>query len=310
MLKRSILDTIGGTPLVELSKLNPKASVHLFAKLEGQNPSGSVKDRIAKYMIEEAEAKGELTPDKVILEATSGNTGIALAMIGRRKGYRVVAVMPENVSQERCQLLGVYGAEIVFTDGAQGTNGAIEVARRMAQDPRYYMPNQFENPANPLAHYETTGPEILNDLPQIDVFVAGIGTGGTVTGAGRYLKERRPGVKIFGVEPHPSEQIQGLRSLEAGFVPPILDQSVLDGRMAVRGKDAFLALRQLLTKEGIFVGMSSGAVIHCALRLAQQMESGNIVALLADGGWKYLSSELWKMSEMELEEGLEGRTWW
>jgi len=312
VLCASILDTIGNTPLVALRRLSPNPRVRVFAKLEGQNPTGSLKDRIAKYMIEAAERSGELTPDRVILEPTSGNTGIALAFIGRVKGYRVKVVMPESVSRERTQLLRAYGAEIVYTDGARGTNGSILVAQRMAEeDPRYFMPYQYGNEANPRAHYETTGPEIWRDLPDVDVFVAGLGTGGTLTGIGRYLKERNPSIKIVAAAPHPGDLVQGLRSLDEGFIPPVLDESVLDGRIVVDSLTAFAVTRDLMEKEGIFAGISSGAVLYTALRVAQKLEKGTIIALLADGGWKYLSTELWTREQRELrEEEISGKVWW
>jgi cysteine synthase B len=311
MKKRDILDTIGGTPMVEIERMSPKRDVHIFAKLEGNNPTGSLKDRIAKYMIERAEAEGTLTHDKVILEPTSGNTGIALAFIARRKGYRIKVVMPENVSVERVQLLQAYGAEIVFSDGSKGTNGAILVAEEMAaKDDTYFMPYQYGNDANPRAHYETTGREILEDLPEVDVFVAGLGTGGTLMGVGRRLKEYNPQIKVVAVVPHPEDAIQGLRSLEEGFIPPILDLSLLDSRIMVESNEAFRVTKELMQKEGIFAGISSGAVVCCATRLAERMEKGNIVCLLADGGWKYLSTSLWTKDFTELKDSVENKIWW
>ena len=311
MRKRDILETIGGTPMVEIERMSPKRDVHIFAKLEGNNPTGSLKDRIAKYMIERAEAEGTLTHDKVILEPTSGNTGIALAFIARRKGYRIKVVMPENVSAERAQLLEAYGAEIVFSDGSKGTNGAIVVAKEMvAKDDTYFMPYQYGNDANPLAHYETTGREILEDLPEVDVFVAGLGTGGTLMGVGRRLKEYNPEIEVVAVVPHPEDVIQGLRSLEEGFIPPILDLSLLDSRIMVESKEAFRVTRELMQKEGIFAGISSGSVVCCATRLAERMEKGNIVCLLADGGWKYLSTSLWTKDFTELKDSVENKIWW
>jgi cysteine synthase B len=306
-----ILDAIGHTPLVELPRLSPKRGVRIFAKLEGNNPTGSLKDRIALYMIRRAEEKGELTRDKTILEPTSGNTGISLAMIGQRKGYRVKVVMPESVSPERVELLQLYGAEIVFSEGAGGTNHAIEVAQEMAErDGQYYMPYQYGNEANPLAHYETTAQEILDDLPQIDAFVAGLGTGGTLMGVGRRLKEHNPQTKVIAVVPHPGDRIMGLRSLEEGFIPPILDLNLLDGRIVVDSKQAFLATRELTKREGLFAGISSGSVIVCAQRIARRMEEGNIVALLADGGWKYLSTHLWTKAPEEMEKDIDSLIWW
>lgn len=293
MRKDNVLEAIGETPLVEIARMSPKREVRIFAKLEGQNlgGSGSVKDRIAKYMIEKAEESGELTPDKIILEGTSGNTGIALAMVGRRKGYRVTIVMPDNATPERKQLLELYGAKIVFSEGAKGTNGAVELATRLAEDKRYYMPYQFGNPANPLAHYETTGVEILRDLSgmEINAFVAGIGTGGTLMGVGQRLREASPKIKIIGVEPHPGDPIAGLRSLAEGFRPPIIDLSKIDERVVVSSTDAVSRTRELVRKEGIFCGPSSGAVLHQTIKIAEEMEQGVIVCVLPDGGWKYLS---------------------
>ncbi len=305
-----IVAAIGNTPLVEVARLSPNPRVRIFAKLEGQNPTGSVKDRIARAMIERAEASGELTADKVLLEPTSGNTGIGLAMIARRKGYRMVAVLPDNVSPERRSLLELYGAEIVLTEGAKGSNGAIAVAQEMARDPRYFMPYQYGNPANPGAHYETTGPEILADLPDVDAFVAGLGTGGTLMGVGRRLKEHNPAIQLVAAEPHPGEQVQGLRSLADGFIPPILDLDLLDRKVVVTSDDALVWTRALAEQEGIFAGISSGAVIQVARKVAERMQSGNVVALLADGGWKYLSTGLWTRPLSEVREDIQRGTWW
>lgn len=310
MKANDILDAIGHTPLVELPKISPKPSVKIYAKLEGHNPTGSLKDRIARYMIEKAEASGELTRDKIILEPTSGNTGISLAMIGQRKGYKVKVIVPDNITVERRQLIELFGAEIVFSEGDKGTNGAIEVAQGLARDPRYYMPYQYGNPANPLAHYETTGVEILEDLPEVDVFIAGLGTGGTLMGVGRRLKEANPKVRIIAVEPHPGDLVQGLRSLDEGFIPPILDTSLLDGKIIVDSKCAFAATKDLTRKEGIFAGISSGAVVHCGVRVAHKMDKGNIVCLLADGGWKYLSLGVWFKDFPDLGEGVYSHIWW
>jgi len=308
---KNILDAIGHTPLVELSRLSPNPRVRIFAKLEGNNPTGSLKDRIAKYMIDDAEQSGALTHDLTILEPTSGNTGIALAMIGRYKGYKVKVVMPENVSEERRQLLEAYGAEVVLSDGSQGSNGAIRVAQEMvAEHPHYFMPYQYGNPANPRAHFETTGPEILQELPQVDTFIAGLGTGGTLMGVGRRLKKHNPNTKVLAVVPHPGDLVQGLRSLDEGFIPPILDQSLLDGRFVVASKEAFATTRLLMEKEGIFAGISSGSVVYAAMRVAQRMEQGNIVVLLADGGWKYLSTGLWSHAEVADEPDLDKKIWW
>lgn len=309
-ISNKILDSIGNTPLVELTKLSPRKDLHIFAKLEGANPTGSLKDRIVKYMLDKAEKNGELTKDKILLEATSGNTGISLAMIGLVKGYRVKVVMPENVTPERIQLLELYGAEIVFSPGEKGTNGAIEMAQKMAQDRRYHMLYQYGNEANPLAHYETTAVEILRDVPQVDVFVAGLGTGGTLMGVGRRLKEVNPACKVIGIVPHPGEMIDGLRSLEEGFIPPILDVRLLAGRMVVDSRDSFIATKELTQKEGIFAGISSGAVIHGVMKIARKMERGNIVALLADHGWKYLSTGLWTKDIDQIESELGRKVWW
>ena len=312
MLYQSILDTVGNTPLVLLPNMSPNPDVQIYAKLEGQNPSGSVKDRCAKYMIEAAERDGLITPDKIILEPTSGNTGIALAMIGRVKGYRVMVVIPESVSVERSQLLRAYGAEIVYSDGAKGSNGAIAVAQQMvAEAPqKFFMPYQYGNEANPRAHYETTGPEIARDLPDVDAFVAGLGTGGTLTGTGRYLKEYNPNIKIIAAVPHPGDLVQGLRSLEEGFIPPVLDESVLDGRIVVDSRSSFAATKELAQKEGIFAGISCGAAVKTAQRLAARIERGKIAVILADGGWKYLSTDLWTTEYEDLPDDLDNKTWW
>lgn len=305
-----ILTAVGDTPLVGIQRMSPKPSVRLWAKLEGQNPTGSLKDRIAVAMVEEAERSGALTPDKVILEPTSGNTGIALALVARRKGYRMMAVMPDNASEERVRLLELYGAEIVYSPADKGTNGAIEVARRLAQDPRYFMPFQYGNPANPQAHYHGTGAEIVRDLPDVTHFVAGLGTGGTLTGAGRRLKEHNPEVKVIAAEPELGELVYGLRSLDEGFVPPILDESVLDGKFLVSSEDALRATRELAEKEGVFAGISSGAVIHVARRTAERVEKGDIVCLLADGGWKYLSTDAWAEDAERAAKKVGETLWW
>ncbi len=306
-----VLRLVGNTPLVEMTHLSPKPGVRLYAKLEGQNPTGSVKDRIALRMIEQAEADGILTPEKVILEPTSGNTGISLAMVGRLKGYRVEVVMPKNVSQERIQLLQALDVQIHFSDWRRGTNGSIAVAQQMvAEGSPYFMPYQYGNPANPGAHYEGTGKEIVETLPDVDVFVAGLGTGGTLTGTGRRLKEHNPKIKVVAAVPQQDDSISGLRSLEEGFVPPVLDQSLLDSRFLISSEDAFKMTKELLHREGIFAGVSSGAAVACALRVAQRMERGNIVCLLADGGWKYLSTGLWNKTYAELALDAEGKVWW
>lgn len=307
----SILDTIGNTPLVELKSFSPRPGVQIFAKLEGVNPSGSIKDRIAKKMIEEAEASGRLTPGSILLEPTSGNTGIALAMIARVKGYPFIAVLPDNVTQERRQMLELYGARIILSDGTLGSNGAVKLAQDLAsKDDRYVMLYQYGNDANPRAHYEGTALEIINDLPDLDVFVAGLGTGGTLTGNARRLKEYNPAIRIVAAEPLQGDAVQGLRSLEDGFVPPVLDQSLLDARILVSSRDAIRRTRQLKDQEGIFAGPSCGAALHAALRVAESQERGKIVVILADGGWKYLSEDLWTRDLDQLEDDLEAKLLW
>jgi cysteine synthase len=306
-----IVAAIGHTPMVELPRLAPHPGVRLFAKLEGQNPTGSVKDRIAREMILAALAEGALRPGQTILEPSSGNTGISLAMIGSRLGHPVRVVMPDNTTPERAQLLRLYGAEIIPSPGAQGSNGAIRLAQEIAaRNPSLFMPYQYGNEANPRAHEETTGPEILAQVPDVDLFVAGLGTGGTLTGVARALKPARPSVRIVAAEPLPGEQVQGLRSLDDGFVPPVLDESLLDDRFLISNRDAVIGLRRLLRDEGILGGLSSGAAIAVALRAAGELERGNVVVLLADGGWKYLSTDLWTRELGELEEQLEGSLLW
>ena len=312
-LYSSILDMVGNTPLVELKSLSPRDGVHIYAKLEGQNPTGSVKDRIAKSMIEAAERDGKLKPGDTILEPTSGNTGIGLAMIGRIKGYKVVCVMPENVSEERTQLLHAFGAEIIYTPGELGSNGAIAHAKQIvAENPgRYYFPYQYGNAANPDAHYHGTGPEILRDLPQTTVFVAGLGTGGTLTGTARYLKEQNPSIRVIASAPHPGDAVQGLRALEDGFIPEVLDESLLDGKIVVDSASSFAMAKELTQKEGIFVGVSAGSVVKAALKAAERLEGEqHIVCLLADGGWKYLSSNLWTTEWKDQPEDVESKIWW
>ncbi|HXJ63865.1 MAG TPA: cysteine synthase family protein [Actinomycetota bacterium] len=310
MRANDILDAIGDTPLVGIARMSPNPGVRLWAKLEGQNPTGSLKDRIAKRMIEEAERSGALTPDQVILEPTSGNTGIALAMVARRKGYRLTVVMPDNASEERVRLLELFGADIVFSPADKGTNGSIEVANAMAESDRFFMPFQYGNAANPDAHYEGTGAEIVRDLPEVTHFVAGLGTGGTLMGAGRRLREHNPAVQIIAAEPELGELVYGLRSLDAGFVPPILDEAKLDRKFLVDSNDALAATRELTEHEGIFAGISSGAVIHVARRIAGQIEGGDIVCLLADGGWKYLSTNAWAADQAQAEKEVSEALWW
>ncbi len=308
----SILDAIGFTPLVEIPRMSPNPNVRIFAKLEMLNPTGSVKDRVAKYLIEDLEARGLLHDGSIILEPTSGNTGIALAMIGRRKGYRVALVMPDNVTNERRQMAALFGAEVIDSPGSLGSNGAIALAKHLvSKDERFVMPYQYGNPANALAHYETTGPEILADCPEIDVFVAGMGTSGTLMGVSRYLHERKPGVRVVAAEPLPGELVQGLRSLEEGFVPEIFEPDLIDAKYLISNRDAIAALRDLVFKEGIFAGPSCGAVLVAAAREAQTMERGTIVALLPDGGWKYLSAGTFSTNLDEMDDALEGGVnWW
>ena len=291
----SLIDAIGHTPLVEISRFAPNPSVRMLVKLEGFNPTGSVKDRVAFYLVNGLEREGRLGADSIVLEPSSGNTGISLAMICRIRGYRLAVVMPDNVTRERRQMLEMYGASIIDSPGSLGSNGAVEMARRMAaEDSRYVMADQYANAANPLAHYETTGPEIIADCPSVDVFVAGLGTGGTLMGVGRRLREHNPAVRVYAAEPMPGEAVQGLRSLDAGFVPEILDTAALDGRFLVTTAESIESMRLLTATEGIFAGVSSGGVLAVASRIVETMDGGTLVALLADGGWKYLSEDLWR----------------
>jgi cysteine synthase len=303
-LASSLLDLIGNTPLVELPRLSPKPEVKLYAKLEGQNPTGSIKDRVALAMVEAT----ELEPGAELLEPTSGNTGISLALIARLKSYRLTCVMPENVTEERRRLLRLYGAEIIESPGEEGSNGAVRVAQKLAErEPRYRMLFQYANQANPQAHYEGTGAEIAEALDRVDVLVAGLGTGGTLMGAGARLRESFPAVTVAAAEPLPGDPVMGLRSLEDGYVPPILDVSKLDRKVLVSNAEAVAALRELLDCEGIFAGVSSGAVVHVARKLAAELDEGVVVAVLADGGWKYLSADFWESPEAE---ELEAAVWW
>jgi [CysO sulfur-carrier protein]-thiocarboxylate-dependent cysteine synthase len=310
---KSILDTIGNTPLVEVPHLSPEPNTRLWVKLEGENPTGSVKDRIALAMVEAGESSGELTKEKIILEPTSGNTGIALAMVAKTRGYRFTAVMPDNASAERVQLLRAFGAEIEFSEGAKGTNGSVEVATDMAKDERYYMPFQYGSPANVDAHYRGTAQEILDDLPEVKVFVAGLGTGGTLMGNGKRLKEHDPSIKVVAAEPELGELVYGLRSLEDGYIPPIFDPEMLDGKVKVRARESVMWTRELLQREGIFAGISSGAVIWVAQRAAERLAKdggGDVVCLLPDGGWKYLSTEAWTQDIDTAESQVEETLWW
>jgi cysteine synthase len=306
----NVLEAIGNTPLVELPRLSPTPGVRIFAKLEGRNPTGSVKDRVAKAMIEGAEAEGAIEPGHTILEPTSGNTGISLAMICRRKGYPLKAVMPDNVTEERTALLRMFGAEVEYSEGAKGSNGAVEKALEMAEsDPSYFMPYQYGNEANPRAHYEGTAGEILEELDEVAAFVGGLGTGGTLMGNGRRLREHDPETKIVAAEPMQGELVQGLRSLEDGFIPPILDLSLLDRKIMVSNRDAILWTQRLLHDEGLFAGVSTGAIASVAVRIASELEDGNVVFLVPDDGWKYLSSGVYTKPVEELED-IDSTVWW
>jgi [CysO sulfur-carrier protein]-thiocarboxylate-dependent cysteine synthase len=306
----NVLEAIGNTPVVELPRLTPKPEVRLWAKLEGRNPTGSVKDRVAKAMIDDAEARGLIAPGQTILEPTSGNTGISLGMICRRKGYPLKVVMPDNVTEERTALLRMYGAEIVYSEGAKGSNGAVELALEMAEaDASYYMPYQYGNEANPRAHYESTAAEIIDELDEVTAFVAGLGTGGTLMGCGRRLNEHDPETKIVAAEPMQGEQVQGLRSLDDGFIPPIIDLSVLDRKIMVSNRDAIVWTQRLLREEGLFSGVSGGAIASVAVRIAGELDGGNVVFLIPDDGWKYISSGVYTKPVEELE-GIDSTVWW
>jgi cysteine synthase B len=305
-LAASLLDLVGNTPLVELPRLSPKPEVRLYAKLEGQNPTGSIKDRIAVAMIEAAQAAGELEPGRELLEPTSGNTGISLALVGKLKGYPLTCVMPENATEERRRLLRLYGAQIVESPGSEGSNGAVRLALELAErEPRYFMPFQYGNDANPRAHYEGTGAEIAEALDRVDVLVAGLGTGGTLMGAGERLRESFPDIVVAAAEPLPGDPVMGLRSLEEGYVPPILDVEKLDRKLLVSNAESLVGVRALLDREGIFGGVSSGAVLHVAARLAEELDEGVVVCILADAGWKYLSADFWESGEVD-----EAKLWW
>jgi cysteine synthase len=304
---RNVLDLVGNTPLVELK---PVGDVRVYAKLEGQNPTGSIKDRVAKAMIEAAEAAGELEPGRELLEPTSGNTGISLALVAKLKGYPLTCVLPENATEERKRLLRLFGAQIVLSPGEEGSNGAVRLALELAErEPHYFMPFQYANDANPRAHYEGTGAEIADALDRIDVLVAGLGTGGTLMGAGDRVRERFPDVVVAAAEPLPGDPVMGLRSLDEGYVPPILDVSKLDRKMLVSNEESVHEVRRLLEEEGIFAGVSSGAVGHVARKLAEELNDGVVVvAILADGGWKYLSAEFWDAEDVE--RAMERTVWW
>jgi cysteine synthase len=306
-----IVEAIGNTPLVELKRLSPKPGVRIYAKLEGHNPTGSVKDRVARAMIERAEEDGLIGPGQTILEPTSGNTGISLAMICARKGYPLKVVMPANVTQERTQLLGMYGAEIVYSPGEQGSNGAVAMALEMAEaDASYYMPYQYGNQANPDAHYHGTAVEILEELDEVAAFVGGLGTGGTLMGNARRLKEEDPDTLVVAAEPLQGENVQGLRSLEDGYIPPIIDLSLLDRKIFVSNRDAVVWTKRLLEEEGLFIGVSSGAIASIAVRVAAELDDGNVVFVAPDDGWKYLSSGVYSKPLEELEATIESASFW
>ena len=302
----SLLDLIGNTPLVEL---RPVGDVRIYAKLEGQNPTGSIKDRVAKGMIESAEASGELEPGRELLEPTSGNTGISLALVAKLKGYSLTCVMPENATDERKRLLRLFGAQIVFSPSAEGSNGAVRAALELAErEPKYFMPFQYANEANPRAHYEGTGAEIAAALDRVDVVAAGLGTGGTLMGVGERLRESFPDVVVAAAEPLPGDPVMGLRSLDDGYVPPILDVSKLDRKLLVTNEESVREVRRLLDEEGLFAGVSAGAVSHVARKLAGELDGGVVVAVLADGGWKYLSADFWDAEDVE--QSMERTVWW
>jgi [CysO sulfur-carrier protein]-thiocarboxylate-dependent cysteine synthase len=308
-LAPSLLDLVGATPLVELPRVSPKPDVRLYAKLEGANPTGSIKDRVALAMIQAAEASGELEPGRALLEPTSGNTGISLAMVAKLKGYPLTCVMPENATDERKRLLRIYGAEIVESPAAEGSNGAVRVALELAErEPRFFMPFQYANEANPRAHYEGTGAEIADTLDRVDVLVAGLGTGGTLMGAGERLRESFPDVVVAAAEPLPGDPVMGLRSLEDGYVPPILDVAKLDRKVLVSNAESLAGLRALIDREGVFAGVSSGAVVHVGRLLAAELDEGVVVCILADGGWKYLSADFWDAADAEA--AMERGHWW
>ena len=310
----SVVALVGNTPLVELTSLSPKPGVRLFAKLEGQNPTGSIKDRVVLRILRTARARGELEPGQRIVEASTGNTGVALAMFGRLMGHPIEVCVPESVYPEIEQLLKVYGATIRRVPRQAGIKSAVEVAQRIAREEGAYLLDQFGSAENLQAHYETTATEIIADLSRVDVFVAGMGTGGTISGAGRRLKEANPGCKVFGVEPRLGVHVQGLKSLEDGFIPPVLDESVLDGKIIVGNRHAFSHARRAMLHEGLFGGISSGAVLHAATRAASRLERGNVVMVFADAGWKYLGTDLWQADDNEDVEAdadpLDDILWW
>ena len=305
----TLLDLIGNTPLVELTRMSPKPGIRIFAKLEGQNPSGSIKDRIALAMVEEAEARGQLEPGGAIIEASSGNTAISLALIAKQKGYRVKVIIPGEVAPSIGDLLQLYGAEIVWCQPRAGMKGAIDLAMELAEEPGSHYLGQFDNRINLDTHYRTTGAEIAAALPQVDVLVAGIGTGGTITGVGRRIRETNSNLQIVGVEPRMGEALQGLRSLSEGYVPPLLDLHLLNRRFLVDNATAIDTCHQIIEREGILAGISSGATLHTARRVANDMEQGNIVVMFSDGGWKYLPARPWEAARAG-DPNLDETHWW
>ncbi|MQG09280.1 MAG: cysteine synthase family protein [SAR202 cluster bacterium] len=314
-ISSNIITSIGNTPLIDVSQLSPDPKIQIFGKLESSNPTGSVKDRVAKSLILNAEKEGKISQGSTILEPTSGNTGIGLAMLGSTRGYKIKVVMPADVPPERIDILKAFGAEVIFSDAGKGTNESINLAKQISNDnPNYYMPYQYGNEANPKAHYETTGPEIITDLPDTDVFIAGLGTGGTLMGAGKFLKEYNSNIQIIATAPHPDEKVQGLRAIEHGFIPPIIDLEKLDGRVLIEGEEAFYWTRKLLVDMGIFVGVSSGATFATARKIAEKMskegKSGKIVTIFCDGGWKYLSTGIYSENFKYDQKEIEGKTWW
>ena len=306
----NILDYVGNTPLIELSKINSNKNVSIFAKLEGNNQTGSIKDRVARILVDDAERTGHLKPGDTIVEASTGNTALALALIAKQRGYRLKIVMLRKTTPGMSDLLSTYGVEIIWCDPSAGMKGAIQVAEEIGQEDNHCNTHQFESKANLLAHYENTAEEIIRDLPSVDMLITGIGTGGTLMGVGKRLKEYNPQLKVIGVEPKMGDQLQGLRSLEEGYIPPLLDMSLLDGRFIVDTQEAFQTARNLLDLEGVFAGVSSGAVLSCAMKMANRVDRGNILTIFADGGWKYLASGPWKE---EMEERLikpDETAWW
>ena len=305
------LKNIGNTSLVDLSSLSQNSTVRIYAKLEGENPTGSIKDRVAKCLIFDAEKEGKITQGQTIIEPTSGNTGIGLAMISKIKGYKMIAVMPDSVSQERVSLLKSFGAEIIFSDGKEGTNGSIKLAQKISsENPEYFMPFQYGNQASIKAHYYTTGLEISKQMPNITHFVAGLGTGGTLMGVGKRLKEINDSIKIIATAPHPDDVVQGLRSIEHGYIPPILDLDKLDGRIMVEAEESFFWTKKVMETHGLFVGVSSGATLATCVKMSKRLDNANIVTIFADGGWKYLSSGIYEKDFSEIANDIDGKVWW